>query len=67
MMLPLGPWMNPDGTPTDAFRTFCQALSTAQGGPAYEIIIRRVDDETIKFRMRGADGTWRESATVALT
>ncbi len=60
--VPFGPIVNKDGTPTEAFRRFLQQLSEATGGPAYEIKLVRVSDTVVHVRLKGADGTTRESA-----
>ena len=59
MMLPPTPWLDKDGNPTQAFRVFLQTLAESVGGPAYEIKSERIDDTTIRRKMKGADGVVR--------
>ena len=64
--VPQGPLVDSEGRPTEPFRRLLQALTEATGYP-YDIQVKRVSDTAVKIRLKGADGTWRESADITLS
>jgi hypothetical protein len=63
--VPIGPIVDKDGAPTEAMRQLLQALCDSTGYP-FEFRLKRISDTSIKVRLKGADGVWRESAPIAL-
>lgn len=66
--LPAGPIVDPQtGEATPAMRAWMLAVTQAMGGPAYDIRQERVNDTTIRRRMKGSDGVIRYGPDETLT
>lgn len=60
-VFPVGPIVDQDGRPTEAFAALLRSLIKATGGQ-WSIEAERVDDTHIRWTMKGSDGTKRATA-----